>query len=226
MTELRGQPSAGPAWGGHLALDAIVAYVDEELSPGAHRRALEHLSRCSECAAEVIAQTQARVALRGSIAPRLPSSLLSSLRAIPTDTELPEPPAGLAVSSDGELVAMLRDPARPSRRRPVDRRVRLGAGAVVTGLALGGLMIAGNGAAPSNVPTTASFGGGSSTIGENTLGGTVPVAGVAPTQSAPRPVLDSRQDYGPRYGSAVVRGTSTPTSSAPPAPPGPLHAHG
>ena len=63
MTELRGQPSAGPAWGGHLALDAIVAYVDEELSSGAHRRALEHLSRCSECAAEVIAQTQARVAL-------------------------------------------------------------------------------------------------------------------------------------------------------------------
>jgi len=228
MTELRGQPSAGPAWGGHLALDAIVAYVDEELSSGARRRALEHLSRCSECAAEVIAQTQARLALRGAMAPTLPSSLLSSLRAIPTDTELPEPPAGLAVSSDGELVAVLRDPARSTRRRPVDRRVRLGAGAVVTGLALGGLMIAGNGASTTNVPTTASFGGGSSTNGANSLGGgPVPVAGIAPTNAGPQPVLDSRQQYGaPRYGSAVVRGTSTPPSSTPPAPPGPLHAHG
>lgn len=232
MTELRGQPSAGPAWGGHLALDAIVAYVDEELSSGARRRALEHLSRCSECAAEVIAQTQARLALRGSIAPTLPSSLLSSLRSIPIDTELPEPPAGLAVSSDGELVAVLRDPARSTRRRPPDRRVRLGAGAVVTGLALGGLMIAGNGAGPTNVPATASFGGGSSVNGASTLGPAVPVAGIAPAKAAPQPALDSHQPYGdqqfegPRYGSAVVRGTPAPPSTTPPAPPGPVHAHG
>src|SRR3954452_681743 len=98
MTELRGQPSAGPAWGGgHLALDAIVAYVDEELSPGARRRALEHLARCVECAGEVVAQTQPRWAFRASAPPSLPSSLLSSLRAIPEQAELPGPPAGLAV---------------------------------------------------------------------------------------------------------------------------------
>lgn len=142
MTELHGRPSAGsggPAWGGgHLALDAIVAYVDEELSSGAQRRALEHLSRCTECATEVIAQTQARLALRGSSAPSLPSSLLHNLRDIPSHTELPDAPAGLAVGPGGELVQLQRRP-RVSRRR-----TRLGAGAVVSGLAIGVLVVAGN----------------------------------------------------------------------------------
>jgi anti-sigma factor RsiW len=141
MEPPRRQPSIGPAWGGHLALDAIVAYVDEELSSPARRRALEHLSRCPECAAEVVAQTQARLALRRSAAPSLPSSLLSALRAIPEQAELPEPPAGLAVSADGQLVSVLREPGEP-RRRPRDRRVMFGAGVVVTGLALGGLTAA------------------------------------------------------------------------------------
>jgi hypothetical protein len=97
-------------------------------------------------------------------------------------------------------------------------------------------MIAANGAGPTNVPTTASFGGGSSINGASTLGGTAPVgaapvSGIAPTRSAPRPVLDSRQPFagqqvdGARYGTSVVRATPAP-SSRPPAPPGPLHAHG
>jgi anti-sigma factor RsiW len=142
MTELYGRPSTGPgcpAWGGgHLALDAIVAYVDEELSVGAQRRALEHLSRCPECATEVVAQTQARIALRASSTPILPSSLLHNLRDIPSQTALPEPPAGLSIGPDGEFVQLQRLPRAPRRR------TWLGAGAVVSGLAIGALVVVGN----------------------------------------------------------------------------------
>jgi len=220
MTELRGQPSAGPAWGGHIALDAIVAYVDEELSSGAQRRALEHLSRCPECAAEVIAQTQARLALRGSTAPSLPSSLLSSLRAIPQEAELPAPPAGLGVGPSGEVVSILREPADQSARRRSDRRVRLGAGAVVTGIALGGLMVAGNTAAPT-VATTATFSGTSSIGGVSSVNGAngaVPVTGlgpVKPTNTERVPVWDTRTQYG---GGTLVRAVPTPAPSGAPVP--------
>jgi anti-sigma factor RsiW len=177
MTELRGQPSAGPAWGGgHLALDAIVAYVDEELSPGARRRALEHLARCVECAGEVVAQTQARWALRASAAPSLPSSLLSSLRAIPEQAELPGPPAGLAVGPDGDLVSMLREPHHGHRRWSFDRRIRLGAGAVVSGLALGALVAAADPSTPVTMPTAS-------------LSGVVPASGITQSVSDAGPAL-------------------------------------
>jgi anti-sigma factor RsiW len=222
MTELRGQLSGGPAWGGHLALDAIVAYVDEELSPGAWRRALEHLARCPECAAEVIAQTQARVALRGSAAPSLPSSLLSTLRAIPAETELPAPPAGLAVGPDGELVSVLREPR--ARRHP-DRRVRLGAGVVASGLALGGLMVAGNAAGPGATPT-ASITPASSVGRSATLGGMAPASGIDAATGPSRSVLDARLQYG---GASVVRTAPSPAPSSVPAAPAPAlvrQAHG
>ena len=185
MTELRSQLPAGRGWsGGHLALDAIVAYVDDELSPGAKRRALDHLASCAECAAEVIAQTQARWALRASAAPSLPSSLLSNLRAIPERTELPAQPAGLAMSSDGELVAMLREPNPGHRRRFLDRKVRLGAGALVSGIALGALMIAAYPSTRSNAPT-ASIGG----AGVIPVGAPGPAAG--PGEQAPVAPFDA-----------------------------------
>jgi hypothetical protein len=219
MTELRGQLSGGPAWGGHLALDAIVAYVDEELSPGAWRRALEHLARCPECAAEVIAQTQARLALRGSAAPSLPSSLLSTLRAIPAETELPAPPAGLAVGPDGELVSMLREPR--SRRRHPDRRVRFGAGVVASGLALGGLMVAGNATGPGAIPT-ASITPASSVGRSATLGGMAPASGIDAATEPSRSVLDARLQYG---GASVVRTVPSPAPSSAPAAPAPALVH-
>ncbi|WP_219412896.1 anti-sigma factor family protein [Pseudonocardia nigra] len=109
-----------PDWGhDHLSSDAVVAYVDGELAPGPHTRATEHLAQCPECAAQVVAQGQARAALRTADCPSLPSSLLSSLRAIPQDTDLPGPPAGLSMTADGELVTVLRperDDARRGRR--------------------------------------------------------------------------------------------------------------
>ncbi|MFC4949486.1 anti-sigma factor family protein [Pseudonocardia sp. GCM10023141] len=167
-----------PDWGqDHLSSDAIVAYVDNELADGPQQRATRHLAECPECAAQVVAQGQARSALRAAACPSLPSSLLSSLRSIPQDTDLPGPPPGLAMTADGQLVSVLR-PERsaapmphgiagphhvsgpmsgplpldeppaglageslvPSQeRRPVQRRIRLGAGAAVSGLALGAL---------------------------------------------------------------------------------------
>lgn len=200
MTELRGQSPTGPAWGGgHLATDAIVAYVDEELSPGARRRALEHLARCADCAGEVVAQTQARWALRASAAPTLPSSLLSSLRAIPQEAELPAPPAGLAVGPDGQLVSVLREPRRGGGKRRPDRWMRLGAGAVVSGLALGALMVGANPTVPAGAPpATASFGG------------------AVPVNDLSRPAADTRGGAG-GLGGQPMRIAPTPAVLAPPA---------
>jgi Putative zinc-finger len=220
MTAPRRQPSIGSAWGGHLALDAIVAYVDEELSSPACRRALEHLSRCPECAAEVVAQTQARLALRRSAAPSLPSSLLTALRAIPDQAELPEPPAGLAVSADGQLVSVLRKPGEP-KRRPRDRRVRLGAGVVVTGLALGGLTAAvGAFGAPGGSVTpaagTASLGGPYFGVNHTAGTGTGPADGTSrPVPSDPRaqPTSDASGDAVPSV--APARPTGVRTGPAP-----------
>lgn len=209
MTELRARHVARPAWGGnggsHLALDAIVAYVDEELTPGARRRALEHLARCTDCAAEVVAQTQARWLLRAAAAPSLPSSLLSSLRAIPQETELPEPPAGLAVGPDGELVSVLRParskaaPERADRRAMFgfDRRVLLGAGAAMSGLALSALAVAGD-ADPGTATPVASLNGGGPTT--------------------PASTVWARHEHGPRYDTSMVNAVGLPSVAGKPDP--------
>ena len=143
--------SAGSVWGpNHLGPDVIVAFVDDELASGARRRALTHLSGCGECASEVVEQTQARIFLMASSVPCTPSSLLASLRDIPSRAELPAAPAGLAVGPHGELVTMVR--TRPVRQRGhLERRVvRVGAGAVVSGIALGALVLTGS---QGSVPT-------------------------------------------------------------------------
>jgi anti-sigma factor RsiW len=138
-----------PDWGqDHLSSDAIVAYVDNELAAGPHARATRHLAECPECAAQVRAQGQARSALRHAGCPSLPSSLLSSLRSIPQVAELPEPPAGLAIGPDGQFVSIqrpeLREQAPPARADlstsvGSSRKRLIGAGAAVSGLALGAL---------------------------------------------------------------------------------------
>jgi anti-sigma factor RsiW len=137
MTGARRFSVSTPDWGqAHLSLDAIVAYVDDELAPGARARAADHLMSCPECAAEVVAQRQARAALRAAGGPRLPSSLLSSLRAIPIDTELPPPPPGLAVTADGQFVLLRDVPA--GLDGPPPRRSRRGR---LAGLAFGVLAV-------------------------------------------------------------------------------------
>ncbi|MBL1076109.1 hypothetical protein JK358_17055 [Nocardia sp. 2] len=72
----------------HLASEAIAAYVDGELRMNAYLRAAQHLSQCRECAAEVHAQEQARIALRQSQHITAPMRLHDTLSRIPL-SELP-----------------------------------------------------------------------------------------------------------------------------------------
>jgi anti-sigma factor RsiW len=131
-----------PDWGqDHLSPEAIVAYVDDELADGPYSRATRHIDTCSECAMQVVAQAQARAALRSAEVPSMSPSFLNSLRSIPQDADLPEAPAGLAITDDGEFVALLRsEPARPA----TSRRMRFGAGAAMSGLALGAIAFGGS----------------------------------------------------------------------------------
>ncbi|WP_406641062.1 anti-sigma factor family protein [Amycolatopsis sp. WGS_07] len=92
----------------HLMPDAVVALVDGELTPVAHDRALAHLARCPDCAAEVTSQRQAVAAVKDAGAPSMSAGFLASLRSIPEHTDLPGSPDNLAVTADGQLVAIQR----------------------------------------------------------------------------------------------------------------------
>lgn len=92
----------------HLMPDAVVAFVDGELSPLAQQRASEHIAKCPFCLSETRTQRQARSAVRSADTPGAPAGLLAALRAIPIDTELPGGPENLAIGPDGQLVAIQR----------------------------------------------------------------------------------------------------------------------
>jgi anti-sigma factor RsiW len=137
MTDLRG-------WGlpeQHLLPDAVVAYVDGELSATAYDRASAHLAHCPFCAAEAVSQQQARAAVRTAKAPSVPAGLLDNLRAIPQEVDLPNVPDGLAVTEDGQLVSGSAVLGHREQRRFGGRRARHGAGVVVSGLMLGALAL-------------------------------------------------------------------------------------
>lgn len=158
MTDERG-------WGlseQHLLPDAVVAFVDGELSPTAHDRAASHMARCSQCLAEIVAQRQAASAVQKADAPAVPAALLATLRAIPQRVEMPSTPDGLAVTEDGQLVVVQKPDQMPATSAPFGssaplgssaklgeggavlgrrsgRRAAQGAGVVVSGLVLGAL---------------------------------------------------------------------------------------
>jgi anti-sigma factor RsiW len=163
MTDLRGWILPEQ----HLLPDAIVAFVDGELSPSAHARVTAHMQACPGCATEIAAQRQARAVVRSADTPSLPLGLLAALQAIPQNTELPALPDELAMTADGQLVAI----QRPDRagKTPLGagpplgssprlgqgpavlgrgRRTAQGAGVVVSGLVLGALAFV----APSGAP--------------------------------------------------------------------------
>jgi hypothetical protein len=126
---------------GHLALDAVVAFVDDELPPGPAHRAAAHVDRCLSCAAEVAAQRQARRRVRAAGGPAVPSSLLSALCSIPDAAPLPGAPAGLAAGPDGELVAPA-EPGTPRRGRRARRRALAVPVAVSSGVVVGAAAVA------------------------------------------------------------------------------------
>jgi anti-sigma factor RsiW len=178
-----------PDWGqDHLSPEAVVAFVDDELDDGPFLRATRHLDSCPECSTQVAAQGQARSALRSAQCPSLSSSLLNSLFAIPDDTELPGAPAGLAVTSDGQLVSLAR-PEQPvslttddhSRRLP-SRRMRFGAGAAMSGLALGAIAFGASGIA-SDAPSAAPDNSARGVFDGSVLGGSVVDARLQPRRA-------------------------------------------
>lgn len=127
----------------HLAVDAIVAYADGELSLTAHQRAAAHLGRCPSCAAEVAEQTTMQQFLRSASLPRMPGSLFDSLTSIPLALPVTVPTVpGLDRGPDGQV--RHRNPALAGR----GRRLRFGAGALVAGLAVGALVSAGTDTEP------------------------------------------------------------------------------
>lgn len=176
--------TAPRGWGlpeSHLLPDAVVALVDGELSLGAQDRAAAHLARCPGCAAEVASQRQAVAAIKRAGAPSMSAGFLASLRSIPEHTELPGSPDNLAITADGQLVAIqrpdrvagLRDsgvlggvaplgssaPLGQSStvlgggRHGVRRRAAQGAGVVVSGLVLSALALVGTSADSGDGPS-------------------------------------------------------------------------
>jgi anti-sigma factor RsiW len=118
MSDLRGRTLsellAGLNAGQHLAVDAVVAFVDGELGAVARDRAAAHLTRCASCAAEVAAQRQARNVVRSAQCPSVPADLLATLRDIPHTAALPGVPPGLAVTGEGTIVAAADSGHHPS----------------------------------------------------------------------------------------------------------------
>jgi anti-sigma factor RsiW len=167
--------TAPRGWGlpeSHLLPDAVVAFVDGELTHGARDRAASHITRCPVCASEVRAQRQAVDAIRHAGAPSMSAGFLASLRSIPEHTDLPTSPDNLALTADGQLVAIqrpdrvagLRDAgvlggvaplgtSAPLGQSPnvlgggrFKRRAAQGAGVVVSGLVLSALALVGTSA--------------------------------------------------------------------------------
>lgn len=209
--------------GGHLSVDAVVAYVDGELPAGPAGRAAAHVDRCPACAGEVMAQRQARRRLRGADTPGVPDSLLCSLRAIPACAELPEAPAGLTLDAEGNFVVPSGAPAtaeRGARRRarggPRTRRLPV---VVASGLVAGAAVVGGPVVAAGAVPAAV------------TPGGPVPAAGASLTAGIPvppagdrgNPVAGSVEHAGPAGAipalakPAVPPAPSTTTPTSPPA---------
>jgi anti-sigma factor RsiW len=217
MTGVRRFSLSSPDWGqDHLSLDAVVAYVDDELTEGARHRADTHLGCCPGCRAEVVAQRQARAALRAAGGPRLPSSLLHTLRCIPVEAELPPPPPGLGITADGQFV-LLRDvrdvpdtaahpdgPPVPVAVRRSSRRARFGA---VSGLAIGALAV-GALAVPTSAPPPPQGVLGDAVRNGAVRQDTAALLGPATTVSAPVPVVGSTSP-GPASDSATPDASAT-----------------
>jgi len=130
----------------HLGLDAIVAYVDGELSLTAFQRVSAHLWGCPRCAAEVADQSVAQQMIRSAGLPRMPGSLLDALKSIPVALPTQRPAPGLAVDSISGQVSRSAEFARPNQIR--GRRFKFGAGALVAGIAVGALVVAAAGEHP------------------------------------------------------------------------------
>jgi anti-sigma factor RsiW len=124
----------------HLSLDVVVAYADGEMSLTAYQRAAAHLVRCGACAADVAEQTAASQYLRAAQMPTMPGSLFDALKSIPVASPAPSSPGGSYPTTS--------DHSGPGPGR--GRRFRLGAGALVAGIAVGAVMVTAAGDSPTD----------------------------------------------------------------------------
>jgi anti-sigma factor RsiW len=132
----------------HLSLDAIVAYADGEMSLTAYQRAAAHVMRCAMCAADVAEQTAASQYIRQASLPSMPGSLFDTLRSIPVALPQAGPVAGVMVDSASGRTVRTHESSWQGR----GRRFRLGAGALVAGIAVGAAMVAAAGEHPATTP--------------------------------------------------------------------------
>jgi hypothetical protein len=160
----------------HLNLDSIVAFVDGELSLTAYQRAAAHISACSMCAADVAEQSFARDSLRSASAPQMPGSLVAALFSIPVALPVAVNSPGVGIDSRTGYAIRVSHIGREVTR---SRRFRLGASALVAGIAVGAFATTGSAKheEPVVVPDTA---------------GTIEPASYAPANrpSAPPLLLD------------------------------------
>ncbi|WP_007025617.1 zf-HC2 domain-containing protein [Saccharomonospora iraqiensis] len=234
-------------WGfseSHLLPDVVVAFVDQELSPGAQERAAAHLAHCPGCAAEVAAQRAASSAVRKAESPSIPAGFLANLRAIPQHTDTPSVPDNLAVDPDGQIVTVQR-PGQVAGLRggalgtssplgtastvlgggglrfwSVRRRATQGAGVVVSGLVLSALAFTATSGVGASGGTgdAESPGPGSSGVWPAHLGsprGASPTADTGGTTSPAPGTPVATTVSGPPTGSASApRGSATGTSTS------------
>ena len=133
----------------HLTLDVVVAYADGEMSLTAFQRAAAHVMQCASCAADVAEQTAASQYLRQARMPRMPGSLFDTLKSIPVALPRPGPVPGVLVDSTSGRAVRTVDNSLHGR----GRRFRLGAGALMAGLAVGAVVVAASGDAPAGPAT-------------------------------------------------------------------------
>lgn len=124
----------------HLNLDTVVAYVDGELSLVPFQRAAAHVMSCPQCAAEVDEQVYARESLRSAPSPSMPSSLSAALCSIPVALPAAARAPGVGVDAHNGHAIRVSHVGRDVTRT---RRLRLGAGALVAGFAVGAFATAG-----------------------------------------------------------------------------------
>lgn len=194
---------------GHLALDAVVAFVDEELPTGPAHRAAAHVDRCLPCAAEVAAQRQARRRVRAAGDPAVPSSLFSALCSIPDAAPLPGAPAGLAVAPDGTLVV----PAQPVRTADTPDTAKVTSGATKHGRSRWGrrrslgLPVAVSSGVVVGAAALAAFAGPAVVAGTAAPAPSTAVPRITPTAAAA--TLAARDAARPEGASAPASGTSS-----------------
>jgi anti-sigma factor RsiW len=152
----------------HLAVDAVVAFVDGELGLTAYQRAAAHLSSCTACAEQVAEQEAVSRILRAASVPRMPGSLFASLASIPVAAPVtpPAPSVPGVLRMPGDRLGRTAEPARAAAgplstlgdQHPAPhrgRRLWFGAGALVAGVAMGAVMTASGGGAPTPVQSGA-----------------------------------------------------------------------